>query len=104
MDTHGYKSCFSCDLDINREQKKIIENPDDDTMILHGITFHVTDFVFICPSDDSKILEIGQIIRILGDQIEVAFLERYDDYVYYQKEHEAPNHEDLKYDEVRSIL
>ncbi|KAF4614568.1 hypothetical protein D9613_003147 [Agrocybe pediades] len=86
----GYKACFSCDSKVDKDASQIIEQVDDRTVMVHGMVFHEDDFVFFCPSTESKVLEIGQIKEIHEDHVEVALLGRYDDYVSHQKDRKTP--------------
>ena len=99
-----YKSCHSCD---SRAREAQLENDveTDIGVVHHGVHYHADDFVFILPTDQSKLLDIGQITKFKGElpnmEIRIRHLGRYDDYVMQQKE----RLEDLELalDEVRYL-
>ncbi|KAF8911019.1 S-adenosyl-L-methionine-dependent methyltransferase [Gymnopilus junonius] len=95
------KSCFSCAYKVEQDMvAEIISEPDQ--IIVHGISYHVNDFIFIHPepSSASKLLGIGQIIKLDEHKVHVTLLGRYDDYVAYQRE-QSFNNQTLIYDERR---
>ena len=79
-----YKSCHSCD---SRAREAQLENDveTDIGVVHHGVHYHADDFVFILPTDQSKLLDIGQITKFKGElpnmEIRIRHLGRYDDYV-----------------------
>ena len=99
-----YKSCHSCD---SRSKEAQLENDvqTDNGVVHHGVHYHADDFVFILPSGQSKLLDIGQITKFKGKlpnvEIHIRHLGRYDDYVMQQKKRsEDP---ELAMDEVRCL-
>ncbi|KAF8965236.1 S-adenosyl-L-methionine-dependent methyltransferase [Flammula alnicola] len=94
----GCKSCYFCDLQDKVSDMKRPQHPDADTVVLHGITYHVDDFVYLHPSGDTKLLDIGQILKIDDLEVHVQLLGRHDDFVLQQKK-EGLDHADLIFDE-----
>lgn len=92
------KSCFSCDLEKEKADNKDIYLVDDDTITLHGLAYHISDFVYSIPSGQTKLLNIGQIVKIDKLGVTVCVLGRYDDYVVQQKSLEGGD--TLVFDEV----
>lgn len=83
-----YKSCHSCDSKVREaELEKDVQT--DIGIVHHGVHYHPDDFVFIHPTDQSKLLDIGQITKFKGKlpnlQVHIRYLGRYDDYVIQQK-------------------
>jgi len=83
-----YKSCHSCDSQVAEGQlKKDIWT--DFGVIHHGVHYHLDDFVFIHPTEQTKLLDIGQITKFKGKlpnmEVHICYLGRYDDYVMQQK-------------------
>ena len=83
-----YKSCHSCNSKATEVQ---LENDvqTDIGVVHHGVHYHADDFVFILPTGQSKLLDIGQITKFKGKlpnmEIHIRRLGRYDDYVMQQK-------------------
>ncbi|KJA27122.1 hypothetical protein HYPSUDRAFT_212781 [Hypholoma sublateritium FD-334 SS-4] len=92
------KSCFSCDLPDSTAATEEAQ-VDDDSLILHGTTYHLSDFVYVIPSNQTKLLDIGQLIKITKLKVVVRLLGRYDEYVAEQKS--SGDDEDLISDERR---
>lgn len=99
-----HKSCHSCDSRVTEVQ---LENDvkTDIGVVHHGVYYHPHDFVFVLPTGQSKLLDIGQITKFKGNlpnmEIHIRHLGRYDDYVMQQKQ----RLEDLElaFDEVRYL-
>ncbi|KAF9473771.1 S-adenosyl-L-methionine-dependent methyltransferase [Pholiota conissans] len=97
----GCKSCFACDLYQQSLDKKTIKHVTDGSLVIHGVIYHVNDYVYLTPSEyGSKLLDIGQIISISEVEVTIHFLGRYDDYVHQQKKLEAGKNQ-LLFDEKR---
>lgn len=96
-------SCFSCTCKAELEAAAAII-PESDQITIHGITYHMNDFVYIHPepSSNSKLLDIGQITKIQKLKVHVTLLGRYDDYVDYQRQNSGD--QDLTYNEVCTLL
>ena len=94
-----YKSCHSCVSRVTEAQVQE-DFQTDIGVIHHGVHYHLNDFVFIHPTDQSKLLDIGQITKFKGKlpnmEVHIHYLGRYDDYVTRQK----GGLEDLALDEV----
>ena len=78
------KTCFSCN---SQDAKPATDEAQvfDDSLILHGTTYHVSDFVYIIPANQTKLLDIGQLIKITKLNVVIRLLGRYDEYVAKQK-------------------
>ena len=100
-----YKSCHSCDSKATEVQ---MENDvrTDIGVVHHGVHYHADDFVFILPTGQSKLLDIGQITKFKGKlpdmEIHIRHLGRYDDYVMRQKKRLEDL--ELSLDEVRYVF
>lgn len=83
-----YKSCHSCDSRAT-ETQLTMDLQTDIGVIHHQVHYHLHDFVFIHPTDQSKLLNIGQITKFKGKLpnlvVYIRYLGRYDDYVMQQK-------------------
>ncbi|KAF8163400.1 S-adenosyl-L-methionine-dependent methyltransferase [Crassisporium funariophilum] len=73
-------SCYSCNLK-KKESKLQDMLVTEGSIVLHGVQYHVHDFVYVHPSGHSKVLDIAQITSIGTSQISIHYLGRYDDYV-----------------------
>ena len=99
-----YKSCHSCD---SRATEAQLEEDvlTDIGVVHHGVHYHVNDFVFIHPTGQSKLLDIGQITKFKGKlpnmEINIRHLGRYDDYVMQQRK--GLDNIELALDEVRHL-
>ena len=99
-----YKSCHSC---VSRATEVQLEEDvqTDIGVIHHGVQYHVDEFVFIHPTGQSKLLDIGQITKFKGKlpnmEIHIRHLGRYDDYVMQQKR--GSEDLELALDEVRYL-
>lgn len=95
------KSCFSCNL---RGSASATEEAQvhDDSLDLHGTTYHLSDFVYVIPSNQTKLLDIGQLIKITKLKVVVRLLGRYDAYVAEQES--SDDDEDLISDEVSNSV
>jgi hypothetical protein len=96
-----YKSCHSCDSRAKEVQlEKDVQT--DIGVVHHGVHYHVHDFIFILPTGQSKLLDIGQITKFKGKlsnmEIHIRHLGRYDDYVMQQKK--GSEDQELIWDEV----
>lgn len=82
----GY-TCFSCEAKEDLVHLTTTKRPDSATCVINGISYHVHDFVYVHPSNSSKLLDICQITKIYddSDQVGITLLGRYDEYVEYQK-------------------
>jgi DNA (cytosine-5)-methyltransferase 1 len=83
-----YKSCHSCNS--RATEARVEKDFQTDTGVIHhGVHYHLDDFVFLHPTDQSKLLDIGQIINFEGKlpnmEVHIHYLGRYDDYVLKQK-------------------
>lgn len=83
-----YKSCYSCDSRVTEAQME--EDFQTDIGVTHhGVHYHLDEFVFVHPTDQSKLLDIGQITKFRGKlpnmEVHIRYLGRYDDYVMQQK-------------------
>jgi DNA (cytosine-5)-methyltransferase 1 len=94
-----HKSCFACDLQDNHTKKMETKHSNDNTLNLNGMIYHIHDYVYIIPSGDTKLLDIGQIISIDQLKVHVHLLGRYDDYVHQQRK-ASINDSRLIFDEV----
>ena len=99
-----YKSCHSCDSRATEVQLE--EDVQTDIGVVHhGVHYHLDDFVFIYPTGQSKLLDIGQITKFKGKlpymEIHIRHLGRYDDYVMQQKR--GLKDLELAFDEVRYL-
>jgi hypothetical protein len=99
---HAEATCYSCDLKTDESDLTKTHQPDDETLIHHGIEYHVYEFVYIHPSRNTNLLDIGQITAIEDDNISVTFLGRYDSFVHQQQKNENDGERDdvLVCDEV----
>lgn len=96
-----HKSCFACDLRDEHSEKMETKQLNDDTLNLNGTTYHVYDYVYVIPSGDTKLLDIGQIVSIDQLEVHVHLLGRYDDYVHQQRKSSVDDSR-LIFDEVCS--
>ncbi|KAF8201752.1 C5-DNA-methyltransferase [Pholiota molesta] len=98
-----HKSCFACDLQDNHTKKMETKHSNDNTLNFNGMIYHIHDYVYIIPSGDTKLLDIGQIISIDQLKVHVHLLGRYDDYVHQQRK-ASINDSRLIFDEKRLFL
>jgi DNA (cytosine-5)-methyltransferase 1 len=97
--SHAEATCYSCDLKADESDLMKIHQPDDETLVYHGIEYHIHEFVYIHPSRNTNLLDIGQITAIEDDNVSVTFLARYDSFVRQQQKSEN-EHSVLVFDEV----
>lgn len=106
----SHRPCFSCGFEAMRTQvykTRRLRNG----FVLHNVTYHLHEFVYIRPSNpDNNLLEIGQIVDTDNGgpddnlKIQVRYLARYDDYVCVQLDATSPQSsktKELICDEVR---
>ena len=100
--SHAEATCYSCDLKADESNLMKIHQPDDETLVYHGIEYHIHEFVYIHPSKNTNLLDIGQITAIKDDNISITFLARYDSFVRQQQKSENDREHDsvLVFDEV----
>ncbi|CAA7271617.1 unnamed protein product [Cyclocybe aegerita] len=67
--TSGSKFCYACDRKVKTDSIQIIKNPQSNTIIVHGLQYHINEFIYIHPTGPSKVLDIGQIKKI--DQLQI---------------------------------
>jgi DNA (cytosine-5)-methyltransferase 1 len=83
-----YQSCHSCDS--RAAETQLEKDVKTDIGVVHyGVHYHLDDFIFIHPTGQSKLLDIGQITKFKGKlpnlEVHIRYLGRYDDYVIQQK-------------------
>ena len=82
-----------------------VHQPDDGTLIHHGIEYHIHEFVYVHPSRNTNLLDIGQITAVDNNNVSVTFLGRYDSFVHQQQKidnHGEYDANTLVFDEVLS--
>ena len=92
------QSCFACRL--KQEKEKAMEvHLGLGSLMVHGMEYHVYDFIYFIPSHATKLLGIAQIIKIAQSNVIVCLLGRYDEFIAHAKSSSKMNN-NLPFDEV----